>query len=150
MTQRLSLLILLLAGCSAGSSGRPAVVPVSGRVVFNGQPLAGAHVTFTNVAANRSAYAKTDADGNFTLTTFAPNDGAVPGKQQISVSKLEAARPADPTVDRTTSITPAAPTSRRWLIPRHYGDVTTSELTADIPDTGVKDLIVELRGTPDS
>jgi hypothetical protein len=139
---------LALGGCAGDkSSQRPRVVPTTGRVLFNGQPLAGAHVTFTNVAAGRSAYAKTDAEGKFTLTTFEHNDGAVPGQQQISVSKLEAAPPAEPGVDRTTT-TNAAPTPpRRWSIPRRYGDVATSVLTAEIVENGANDIIIELRGT---
>jgi Carboxypeptidase regulatory-like domain len=138
-----------LCGCSSdnSTSSRPRVVPVSGRVLANGQPLVGAHVTFTNMQANRSAYAKTDAEGKFTLTTFKPNDGAVPGKQQISVSKLESLNPANAGVDRSTTTNAAPSPARRWLIPRHYGDIKTSGLTADIPEEGMSDLVVELRGT---
>jgi hypothetical protein len=153
MSERLffSIIIALaLGGCAdKGTSNRPKVVPAGGRVLFNGQPLAGAHVTFTNAAAGRSAYAKTDADGKFTLTTFERNDGAVPGKQQISVSKLEGAKPAEPGVDRTTTTNAAPAAARRWVIPRRYGDMTTSELTADIVETATNDLVVELRGTAD-
>jgi hypothetical protein len=140
---------LALCGCSSdnSASGRPRVVPVAGRVLFNGQPLAGAHVTFTNTEANRSGFAKTDAEGKFTLTTFKPNDGAVPGKQRISVSKLEPFNPANGGADRTTTTNVAPNPARRWLIPRRYGDVETSGLSADIPEEGVSDLVLELRGT---
>src|SRR5438876_5186896 len=94
--------LLLTVGCSNPGTGRPKVVRASGRVLYNGQPLEGAHVTFTNTTAKRSAYGQTDADGKFTLTTFEPNDGAVPGKQQISVSKVKMIGQLDPSVDRTT------------------------------------------------
>jgi len=137
-----------LVGCSSDSSTseRPRVVPVSGRVLANGEPLAGAHVTFTNTQANRSAFAKTDEEGKFRLTTFTPNDGAVPGKQQISVSKLESIESANAGVDRTTTPNAAPTPARRWLIPRHYGDLRTSGLSAEVPEQGISDLVLELRG----
>ena len=140
--------LLALAGCSSDDSTgqRPKVVPVSGRVLANGQPLTGAHVTFTNTQANRSAFAKTDEEGRFSLTTFRPNDGAIPGKQQISVSKLESIEAADAGVDRTTTPNAAPTPARRWLIPRHYGDIRTSGLSAEVPEEGISDLILELRG----
>jgi hypothetical protein len=140
--------LLRLVGCSSdnSTSQRPRVVPVSGRVLANGQPLAGAHVTFTNTQANRSAFAKTDEEGNFRLTTFTPNDGAVPGKQQISVSKLESIESANAGVDRTTTPNAAPTPARRWLIPRHYGDIRTSGLSAEVPEQGISDLVLELRG----
>src|SRR5262249_24487766 len=137
-----------IAGCSGTVDGRPKVVPVSGRVLFNGQPLEGAHVTFTNPAAKRSAYGQTDSDGRFTLTTFERNDGAVPGKQQVSVTKVKWTKQHDPNVDRTTITNPkAGAPERRWVIPERYGDVATSGLTAEVMDDGKNDLIVELKGT---
>src|SRR5689334_14417891 len=111
LTPFLSLLVAV--GC-ADKPDRPRVVPVKGRVLYNGQPLAGAHVTFTNGAAKRSAYARTDADGKFTLTTFEPGDGAVPGKQQVSVSKVQILRAGDPNVDRTATTVKTAEPERRW------------------------------------
>ena len=149
LTANTSVAVLLtLVGCSSdnSTSQRPRVVPVSGRVIANGQPLAGAHVTFTNTQANRSAFAKTDEEGKFRLTTFKPNDGAVPGKQQISVSKLESIEQANAGVDRTTTPNAAPTAARRWLIPRHYGDIRTSGLSAEVPEEGISDLILELRG----
>jgi hypothetical protein len=143
------LALLASGGCSADRrpSGAPKVVRVTGRVLFNGQPLADAHVTFTNPAANRSAYAKTDADGKFALTTFGPRDGAVPGTQLISVSKVEVLNKADPAVDRTTTTTPSIAPERRWFIPSHYADVTTSGLTAEVSEEGTNEILVELTGT---
>jgi hypothetical protein len=144
--------LLMTAGCSAKVAGRPKVVPASGRVLYNGQPLEGAHVTFTNPTAKRSAYAQTDANGQFSLTTFERQDGAVPGKQQISVSKVKMTSQLDPGVDRTT-VAPATKSTtpeRRWLIPERYGDVATSGLTAEISEDGKNDtIVVDLHGSAD-
>jgi hypothetical protein len=139
---------LAAVGCAKGVPGRPKLVPAGGRVVYNGQPLEGAHVTFFNAESNVAAYAQTNADGTFSLTTFDPNDGAVPGQQKISVSKVKITGPEpDPNEDRI-AIPPEklALRKRVWLIPERYGSPATSGLTADIPDSGKTDIVVELRG----
>jgi hypothetical protein len=143
--------LLLLAGCAQDpwKAKRPKVVRAGGRVLYNGQPLEGAHVTFTNAAANVSAYARTGADGKFTLTTFEQGDGAVPGKQQISVSKVEFTSHADPNVDRTATVKQSPAPERRWVVPQHYGSVTTSGLTAEVPEGGKEDILVELHESPE-
>jgi hypothetical protein len=143
------LLSLLVApGCSAAKRTGPKVVPVSGRVLYNGQPLEGAHVTFSNSANNTSGYGTTDADGRFTLTTFAPKDGVVPGRQQISVSKVQRSKQTGPAVDRTKAVIVPATAGPRWLIPKHYGSLTTSGLTTEVGEDGAKEIVLELTGTP--
>jgi hypothetical protein len=141
-----SMSLLATVGCSSNNGQRPKVVRAGGVVHFNGQPLADAHVTFTNTTDKVSAYARTDANGKFTLTTFEQGDGAVPGLQQISVSKVEMIGHADPTVDRTTTTEKVADPQRRWLIPEHYGSPTTSGLTAEIAESGNKEIVLELKG----
>jgi hypothetical protein len=84
----LSGLVLLLAGCGGSGLGDP--VEVQGRVTFRGDPVADAKVTFhATVEDGRSASGKTDGSGNFRLTTFRKDDGAVPGDYAISISKFE-------------------------------------------------------------
>jgi hypothetical protein len=140
----------LLGGCAKDKwqSQRPKVVHAGGQVLYKGQPLEGAHVTFASSVANVSAFGRTDAEGRFRLTTFEPNDGAVPGPQRISVSKVKLINPLDPALDRTTTTAKLPRTERRWLIPEHYGDVQTSTLTFDIPDAGKDDIVLELQGDP--
>jgi hypothetical protein len=142
--------VLAIVGCAKDkwTSQRPKVVRASGRVVYNGQPLEGAHVTFTNPAAKVSAFGRTDADGKFTLTTYEPNDGAVPGSQQVSVSKVKLINPLDPAIDRTTTTAKLPKTERRWLIPQRYGSMQTSGLSVDIPESGKDGIVLELQGDP--
>ena len=73
-----------VGGCSANHNQdhRPKLVPVHGVVLFNGKPLEGAGVTFTNSTAGVTAYGQTDAEGKFTLTTFTAGDGAAPGRKK--------------------------------------------------------------------
>jgi hypothetical protein len=82
---------LLLAGCSGAPGDRPALTPVSGTVVYNGKPVEGAEVAFWAEGAPRPAKGLTDAEGKFSLSMFDYNDGAVPGPNKVTVSKVEAA-----------------------------------------------------------
>jgi hypothetical protein len=139
-----------LAGCSRDPNiaGRPKLVPARGHITHDGKPLAGAHITFINTALNRSAHAISDSDGSFVLSTFDDKDGAVPGKQLVSVSKVEMLHKLDPSIDRTTMKAPKNPAGpeRRWLIPEKYGSTTTSGLTAEIGESGNKEIVLELKG----
>lgn len=80
-----------LTGCGAGAD-RPALVPVSGTVTYNGTPVDGATVTFgTSDAAARSPSGVTDSSGRFKLTTYDTNDGAPVGEYTVTIAKFEAA-----------------------------------------------------------
>lgn len=78
---------LLFVGCSG--SNRPTVVPVSGKITFQGEPVEGAQIAFhpTAEGAVRSAVGETDANGEFTLTTFDTGDGATPGEHVVTIFK---------------------------------------------------------------
>jgi hypothetical protein len=79
-------------GCS-GSEG-PKVVPVSGVVTLDGKPLAGATVTFSPIAkpgeinAGDGSAGKTNANGEYTLTTSRGVPGAQVGKHRVGISVL--------------------------------------------------------------
>jgi hypothetical protein len=89
------LLAVLLAGCGWESN----VVPVSGRVTLNGQPLAGAIVAFQPVSPGINerpeacgSAGRTDASGNFTLRLIDPErDGALVGEHIVTISTATAA-----------------------------------------------------------
>jgi hypothetical protein len=137
-----------VGGCAANPNQehRPKLVPVHGVVRFNGQPLEGARVTFTNPEAKLSAYGLTDADGKFTLTTFTDGDGAAPGPQKIAVTKVQetghpTAKTAPPAFRRGGAPRP------RWLIPFEYSNPETSGLTAQVAESGNDEIVVELKGS---
>src|SRR5262245_17715200 len=148
---RIALIVLAAAaagGCSAKpyQEHRPKVVPVSGMVRYNGKPLDGARVTFSNTAAGISANGLTDAQGKFTLTTFEPGDGAAPGHYQITVTK--AVETGHPTAKTAPPIFRSGGAPRpRWLIPPKYGNLATSNLAADVADGGNDEIVVELHGS---
>jgi hypothetical protein len=79
--------ICALAGCTR--SNRPDTYPVTGVVTYKGKPVVGASVAFLAPGASRHAVGRTDEAGKFQLTTFEPNDGAIPGTHVVTVSKTE-------------------------------------------------------------
>lgn len=74
--------LLICIACS----GKSKAVKVSGRVTLDGQPLPGATIMFHPADGKGSiASGRTDANGNFRLTTFNVDDGALPGDYKITI-----------------------------------------------------------------
>src|SRR5262245_1998728 len=91
MQSRWAIGLALLA--TWGCSNEPfSVVPVSGRVLLDGKPLADAHLTFQPVGtgsleAGPGSYAKTNERGEFTLELVGKNrSGAVVGKHRVNIT----------------------------------------------------------------
>ena len=77
------------AGCGSGQLG---TAPVSGKVSFNGAPVPGGTITFYPAGEggdSRPASGAVNPDGTFSLTTYEPGDGAVPGKYKVGFSPPE-------------------------------------------------------------
>lgn len=84
----LLLLTLFSLGCGQAEPERVAVFPVTGQVLFEGRPAAGAVVTFHPKDKNiviPAPHARADAQGNFVLTTYRAEDGAPVGEYLITV-----------------------------------------------------------------
>ncbi|HXG11924.1 MAG TPA: carboxypeptidase-like regulatory domain-containing protein [Gemmataceae bacterium] len=137
----------LVVGCSQdpAAANRPKVVPAGGQVLYRSQAVEGAHVTFMNAEANQSGYGVTDADGRFTLTTFREGDGVVPGRQKISIRKVEVIDRSKPGFDYSASSEIPPPAEERWLIPKRYGRFETSGLTVEVREGGKNEFILELK-----
>ena len=84
----------LLTGCGGGAD-RPAMVPVSGTVNYNGSPVEGATVTFAAGTSSRSSNGVSDSSGKFKLTTFDTNDGAPVGEYVVTIAKFDAEAATD-------------------------------------------------------
>lgn len=124
---RMSALILTMCfmtvlGCDSG----PKVVPVSGVVRIDGQPLPAG---FVQVAPtnHRAATGKIDADGRFTLTTTIPNDGCAVGTHAVAVIGTES----------------MGPSRQKWHAPMKYTSADTSGLTITI-DGPTENLVIDL------
>lgn len=80
----------LFCGCG-GSSSSVDLVPVSGVVMLDGQPLEGATVRFEPISAEegRSSSGTTNAQGQYELQYTRDKMGAVPGQHAVRFSKLD-------------------------------------------------------------
>jgi hypothetical protein len=134
--------IVLLACLSSGcGSGRPATVPVKGTVTYQGEPVEGAAVVF--FGAGRQATAETDAEGVFSLMTFEPNDGAIPGEYTITIAKMEsAATPSEGDPGREPPKT--STTKPKSLIPTKYGNPQESSLKETVTAGAPNEFTFEL------
>jgi hypothetical protein len=77
-------IFLVLTGCS----GESRTEPVRGTVMLpDGKPLTEGTVEFELIGTQNpvTASGEIEADGSYELGTFAPGDGAVPGKHRVAV-----------------------------------------------------------------
>jgi hypothetical protein len=109
----MAVLLSFVIGCSGG--GQFATAEVRGKVTSQGEPVAGAVVSFTPQAASggsggKGATGTTDAEGRFVLTTYMQGDGAVVGKHHVSVSSDDANRalPGNPPSDLVLDVQPGS------------------------------------------
>jgi len=79
------LVLFALSGCDRGKV--PGLVKYEGTVTYNGEPLAEAMLSFSPTSGGRTAYAMTNAEGQFKVTTIDPDDGIVKGQYKVSASK---------------------------------------------------------------
>ena len=86
---------LVAAGCGGGAN---APYPVRGTVFLDGEPateLAGGTVMFTSIELKKSAHGEIKADGTYALGSASANDGAIPGKYEVTVSPPETSRQSE-------------------------------------------------------
>ena len=79
--------------CGCGGGGSYDLVPVSGKVTLDGNPVSGVDVSFqptssTPDTAAPGSFGKTDAEGRYTLKTIGEGgkEGAVAGKHIVRLS----------------------------------------------------------------
>jgi hypothetical protein len=88
----------LIASLAAGCGG-PTMAPVKGRVLYNGEPVKEAAVTFSpagpaeKLETGKPGTGFTDENGYFELSTFKTYDGAIVGTHSVHVT-LDDTNPA--------------------------------------------------------
>ncbi len=133
--------LLTFVGCG-DSVNRPETIPVSGTVVYGGKPIEGAEVSFWGEGAPRAASGVTDAEGKFTISMFAFNDGCLPGANTITIRKMEEGAAgsgptpeemlADPLALASAASAAEAGEGPKSLVPEKYGNQKTSPLKEDV------------------
>lgn len=121
-------------GCDEG----PLVVPVSGKVVYNGKPLEFGSVTF-QPPRGQPAIGDIQHDGTFTLSTYRPNDGAVVGTHKVRIACYESQR-------NPNAKGPGEQSLGRLLIPRRYTLFDQSGLSAEVRPDQNDPIVLELTG----
>lgn len=122
----------ILIGC--GGTDNDPTHQVNGVLHYNGEPLSNVGVTFYP-EHGRSAVGKTNAEGNFTLMTYNPNDGAVAGEHKVAIVP----GPGDSAAKDSSELTaddyaPPASGNAEAPFPRKYLSRETTDLTVHIPD----------------
>ena len=82
-------LCLMVSGCGSKHGNRPAVHPVSGKLLVGGEPAANAEVVLFPVGREQPLmrpHATVQSDGSFRLTTFTTRDGAPIGDFALTVT----------------------------------------------------------------
>lgn len=114
--------------------------------------MIGADITFCSESANRCAFGRTDDQGVYHLTTFNVNDGAVEGKQTVTITKLIAPPPTtpEPDVESEAYIPPGfgpepKPIKVEGAIPMKHADAATTGLIAVVATEGENVFDFELK-----
>ena len=112
-----------LSGCG-GPGDAPETVAARGTVTVDGKPMPGLSVAFIP-SSGKLATGETDDQGNFTLTTNEPGDGAVVGSYSVAISQVQEVTEAMPGMEGYEK--PAPPP-----FAKKYTDAQTSGLTATV------------------
>ena len=145
-----------VAGCGgdAGNASRPKLVPVKGKVVYNGKPVAGATVAFHAENAPRPAAGTTDANGRFELTMFNTGDGAMVGDNTVTIVKGAPAATSSPASDGKSALEmydkmykkqQAGEDQNKAEIPEKYKDPKDSPQKNQVTAEGPNDFTIELK-----
>lgn len=133
------LLSVVTLGCSSDDkAGVHPTVPGSGTIQLDGQPLAGAAVTFipTGSTGGEESQGVTDDAGRYTLKTLHGVDGVAVGTHRVVVSKMVNADGSDLKLDPDTPLVTAVADGAKELIPSRYHSMEKSELSATVPAEG--------------
>ena len=135
------ILALLAMAAVPGCTRNPRVVPVSGVVMYNDKPLPFGTVLF-QPDKGQMAVGEIQGDGTFQLSSYGPNDGAVPGSHRVSVNCYEGQRPG------TKQPEGGEVSMGKLLIPLKYTRLGTSGLSANVADAPTENIEIKLEGPP--
>lgn len=147
--------IVFLTGCGSRDENATkfveGLVPVTGVVTQEGQPVPGVQVIYfvdpsTGTAGPR-AWGVTDENGKYSLVTYVPGsgndsaDGALPGDYRVMIQKL-VMPDGGPVPEETTDADAEALGARQMLLPK-YSSPTASQLKATVnAESTVNDFVL--------
>jgi hypothetical protein len=143
--------LFLASAIGAGGCGSPAgLVPVSGKVLYRGEPAAGAVVYFHREDAPRAANQPiptgiAEDDGRFYLTSDGLGDGCPPGKYAVLVEWKGKPNPQDAPAKPVRGKAKAIPINRRSTrngvdrLSGRYLDIAKPRLHAEV-SPGTNDI----------
>ena len=133
--KRILCLILAVAPLGCGSSPTS---PVAGVVLLEGKPVANAAVQFVAQSeSGHDATGQTDPNGEFTMSTFKPKDGVLPGDYKVLVSPLGAADTTQyASAEEAMSAAKSPPKSAAPAFPEKYTRPELTPLTQKVPVSG--------------
>jgi len=127
-------LLLFLSGCGGGRE----LAPVTGKVLYQGEPLKFGSVMLQPISG-QPATAIIQSDGTFEVKTFGEGLGAVVGRNKVRIVCYEAQDP-----NHNTALIGGETAFGRSLIPKRYTSFDTSNLEVDIQSDHSKPLLLEL------
>jgi len=135
-------LSVVICGCGSAAE-KPEfaskLVPVTGTVTLNDQPLAGVMVIYQPAkgqAEGENAFGVTDESGKYTLHTsmvgqsMEDSQGAVPGQYKVFIQKL--VLPDGSPVGEDITDAEAEEKGARQLLPPKYSSLEETQLTATV------------------
>jgi hypothetical protein len=119
---------LWMTGCGS-SEDLPEMVPVTGSVVYAGDPVSTGAVRFVpeDETKGRLAIGDIQSDGTFTMKSFNDQEGVVPGNYRVVIVSEKDDPSAGPQKEGL-----AAPVKKTSLIPNNYASFTTTSLKETI------------------
>ena len=146
------LLSAIVCGCGQSQAPPEAVYKVTGTVKYRGKPVVGADLTFLNAEKKRSGFGRTNDKGEYTVTTFTPNDGAVEGKSMLTVTKYIPPPVTAPEADiESEAYQPPGfgkqatkPPVLKSEVPARYANQATSGLIAVVTKEGPNKVDIDL------
>jgi hypothetical protein len=144
--------IAMFSNSGCHRSGLSGLVVCKGKVTLDAVPLEGATVTFipnvenaTNENKQRNAFSVTDSAGRFTMTTLKENDGVYPGQYWIIVTKYEQSGEFVKTGEISTETGEDIMFEKSVnRLPAIYENYHKSQLCVTVPDSGIRDIVLEL------
>jgi hypothetical protein len=117
------------------------VVPASGTVTLDGEPVEGVTVTFIpeGDVGGRGGYGVSDSQGNFSLQASPEVEGIPPGKYQVIFRKLR--MPDGSPIPSDMMAADAEPVN---LMPEKYGSIDGAYVMAEVPTVGGESLQFDL------